>query len=392
MLLVSGGRRMKSFGIGILGSGDGGLSNGRAITQLLKKGAAMKATIAAGVVGLEDGEGLMNARALDAIEGVELVALADMDSERRAVAAKEFAHVPIFESIDDIVKNPQVDLVVVATPDHGHLEPTELALAFGKHVFIEKPVAVYEKDLAMFEYLALKYQGYIHFGEKYSYAHPVEAALRRRMELGEFMWGDTLYTMWKCDRIMGGGKWRTESQYNPVAGGLSHNFMAVSLLANSPIAEIQARGGVLTYKELERYGGFDTMIGTLRFANGRYLNWAICLAVSSANSPFAHRTVTHTLQFKNGMLTYAPHPQTDKLLINGLSVSYIPEPEAADWPSYNVGVLYGRMWLDILNSIRSGEKSRHTIAHGLNIADACIQAFHSAHKNGPWQHVGYQWE
>lgn len=380
---------MTKFGVGILGLGDGGFSNSRAITGLTNRRDAVQ-KIAVGIAGLEDGEGLTNARTLAASDGVELVALADLDSERRVAAEKEFPHVPVLADLDGILISPRVDLVVVATPDHEHLKPAERALAAGKHVFIEKPVAVSEDDLAAFKRLAAIHHGRLHFGEKYSYAHPVEAALRHRADLGEFLWGDTLYTMWKCDRIMGGGKWRTESQYNPVAGGLSHNFMTVSLLADSPIAEIQARGNVLTYRELERHGGFDTMIGTIRFANGRYLNWAICLAVSNMDSPFAHRTVTYTLQFRNGVLAYAPYMQADKLLISGFPATFTPEPEATEWSAYNIGVLYGRMWLDILNSILEGTRPRHTIAHGLNVADACIQAFRSAQEGGQWREVGYQ--
>ncbi|MBI3020164.1 MAG: hypothetical protein HYY60_02460, partial [Parcubacteria group bacterium] len=111
-----------------------------------------------------------------------------------------------------------------------------------------------------------------------------------------------------------------------------------------------------------------------------------------ADSPFAHRTVTYTLQFRNGTLTYAPYPQDDKLIVNGSPIPHAQEPESAEWPNYNIGVLYGRMWRDILGSIREGTKPRHTLAHGLNVADACTQAFQSAHEGGRWREVDYQWE
>lgn len=58
----------------------------------------------------------------------------------------------------------------------------------------------------------------------------------------------------------------------------------------------------------------------------------------------------------------------------------------------NITVLYGRMWRDILGSIREGTKPRHTLAHGLNVADACTRAFQFAHMGGEWREVGYQWE
>lgn len=117
----------------------------------------------------------------------------------------------------------------------------------------------------------------------------------------------TSYTMSNCDRIMGDGKWRTESPCNPCSGGLSHNFMVARLFANSPISRIFATGEVATYRELDNRG-YDTMQGLLEFSSGASLLWRVCLAVQGAVSPFAHRTVSHCFQFRSGSLNYSSDP------------------------------------------------------------------------------------
>jgi predicted dehydrogenase len=44
-----------------------------------------------------------------------------------------------FGSYEDLVAAPDIDVVYVATPHHGHLPCAELALEAGKHVLVEKP-------------------------------------------------------------------------------------------------------------------------------------------------------------------------------------------------------------------------------------------------------------
>lgn len=77
---------------------------------------------------------------------------------RRLESAQEFAEthgIPrAHGSYEDLVADPEVDIVYVATPHSHHLAGASLALAHGKHVLIEKPLtldadqAVAIRDLA----------------------------------------------------------------------------------------------------------------------------------------------------------------------------------------------------------------------------------------------------
>ena len=72
--------------------------------------------------------------------GVKLVGAYDRDAER---ARRFCAHhrIPRFESLAEVLGDRRVDLVVNLTNPRSHFEISSAALAAGKHVYTEKPLA-----------------------------------------------------------------------------------------------------------------------------------------------------------------------------------------------------------------------------------------------------------
>ncbi|HEX2394311.1 MAG TPA: Gfo/Idh/MocA family oxidoreductase [Bacteroidales bacterium] len=54
-------------------------------------------------------------------------------------ALDRYPYVQIVRSADEIFNDPEIDVVLVNTPDHTHFEYTKAALEAGKHVVVEKP-------------------------------------------------------------------------------------------------------------------------------------------------------------------------------------------------------------------------------------------------------------
>lgn len=83
------------------------------------------------------------------IDGCEVVAVCSRDKKK--AAAKAAAHgVPSATPYDDLkafLKHPGLDIVVVCTPHPNHPAETIAAARAGKHVVIEKPVALNRADL-----------------------------------------------------------------------------------------------------------------------------------------------------------------------------------------------------------------------------------------------------
>jgi predicted dehydrogenase len=67
--------------------------------------------------------------------------VAEASSERRAYVASNFPKSTPVDNIDVIFNDPEVAAVIIATPAASHFELTRAALAAGKHVFVEKPLA-----------------------------------------------------------------------------------------------------------------------------------------------------------------------------------------------------------------------------------------------------------
>jgi predicted dehydrogenase len=98
------------------------------------------APVRVGVVGLGYwGPNL--ARNFDRLAGSELRWICDGSEEARARWKPHFADARVTESIDDLLSDPELDAVAVATDVPSHPELAVRALEAGKHCFVEKPMA-----------------------------------------------------------------------------------------------------------------------------------------------------------------------------------------------------------------------------------------------------------
>ena len=82
-------------------------------------------------------------RILETIEGAKLVAV--LDPENGETIAKEL-HCDVETDLDVLCARPDVEAVIVATPNYLHKEPVLAAARHGKNVFCEKPIALSYAD------------------------------------------------------------------------------------------------------------------------------------------------------------------------------------------------------------------------------------------------------
>jgi predicted dehydrogenase len=76
------------------------------------------------------------------LAGARLVGVAASSPESARAAAAELGADRAFASAEELVRAPDVDVVHICTPNHLHLPLAEAALAAGKHVICEKPLAL----------------------------------------------------------------------------------------------------------------------------------------------------------------------------------------------------------------------------------------------------------
>jgi len=98
-----------------------------------------------GVIGV-NGMGWANTNAHQQIDGVDCVALCDVDRnllEKRAgeLETQTGTTPEIYDDYRRLLENDEVDFVIIATPDHWHCRQLVDACQAGKDVYVEKPLA-----------------------------------------------------------------------------------------------------------------------------------------------------------------------------------------------------------------------------------------------------------
>jgi predicted dehydrogenase len=97
----------------------------------------------------------------------------DTDENRLKHMKKLYPSVTITKVFEDLVKDKDLDAIVVATPVHLHYELAKKSLLAGKHTFIEKPMATSSADCEELVALAAKKNMTLMVGHTFIYSTPV---------------------------------------------------------------------------------------------------------------------------------------------------------------------------------------------------------------------------
>ena len=103
---------------------------------------------------------------------VALVAAADPRAEARARFATDFS-AKTYETVDELCADPAVEIVYVATPHQHHAHHAALAASHGRHVLVEKPMALTLDDCAMMIAAARRANVHLIIGHSHSFDTPI---------------------------------------------------------------------------------------------------------------------------------------------------------------------------------------------------------------------------
>ncbi len=146
------------------------------------------------------------------IRGVKLVAACDIVKERADAFAAKFDFPQAFSSFDELLEQVEVDAVTVVAVDAAHAPLSLKAIAMGKHVLCEKPLATsYPEAKTMAE--AAKKAGVINMVNlSYRNSAAIQKAhlLVEQGVIGRVMHVEASYLQsWLCSK--GWGDWRTST-------------------------------------------------------------------------------------------------------------------------------------------------------------------------------------
>ena len=93
-----------------------------------------------GVIGFRS-RGAQLIGAIKGIKGVEIAGLCDVDSTVLAAGLKRHEGAQGYADARRMLENKDLDAIIVATPNHGHVLNGIWALEAGKHLYVEKPLS-----------------------------------------------------------------------------------------------------------------------------------------------------------------------------------------------------------------------------------------------------------
>ena len=125
-------------------------------------------------------------RNLFEVPDVELVAVCDKDRERLELIRRRYPDVRRTTQYEDMLADPSIDAIVIATPVSTHHELAAAALNAGKHVFVEKPLAASTAEATSLIQLAERQNLLLMPGHTFLYSSSVNVIrdLIRSGELG----------------------------------------------------------------------------------------------------------------------------------------------------------------------------------------------------------------
>ncbi|PHN05713.1 Gfo/Idh/MocA family protein [Flavilitoribacter nigricans] len=100
----------------------------------------MQKKIGIGIIGTGSIAGV-HVQSVKELENCQLLGLASSSRERAKAAAEKYG-VRVYEDYRNLLKNNDIQAVIICTHSGNHLEPTLAAAEAGKHVLVEKPLEV----------------------------------------------------------------------------------------------------------------------------------------------------------------------------------------------------------------------------------------------------------
>jgi predicted dehydrogenase len=123
-------------------------------------------------------------RNLHEVDGAEAVAVCDTRTSAIDTVCRRFPALRGTTRLEEILDDPEVDAVAIATPVTTHFGIAEAALKAGKHVFIEKPLAASAKEAEELVQLASRLGLILMPGHTFLYSPPV-VTIERLIRSGE---------------------------------------------------------------------------------------------------------------------------------------------------------------------------------------------------------------
>lgn len=312
------------------------------------------------------------------IPGAKLSAIAELSAESRQRAGEALWLPPsaCYADYAHMLREAEIDAVVITSPSSEHPKHIAAALAAGKHVFTEKPLGTSIADCRAAERAVEAHPAQVfmigfmrRYDESYAYA-------KRKIDAGEI---GTPY-LFKGTGIDPMASVEEMLRYVSVGSGAIFSDLGTHdidlmrwYLGEDPI-EVYAVGGSYAYERFREIGDAEAACATFRFASGK-------MAMMHCGRAAAHGYHIETeIVGTNGSIRIGPVPQKN------LAVLYGPDGVRTECVGGFIE-RFDRAYLAELTAfvdcIRTGERPDMRAGDGTKAAAIALAATESFHTGRP---------
>lgn len=244
------------------------------------------------------------------IKGAELVAACSIVDDELAYAKSEFGVEKLYKDFNEMVKDPEIDAVVIVTTSSQHCWQIEAAMNAGKHVFSDKPLGVnleecMQAKAAVDAHPELKFfLGFMRrFDPSYAYA-------KKKIEEGAI---GTPYLV-KAIGIDPESTVEGSIKFAKTSGGIFldmavHDIDLMRWFLGAEPTEVYATGCTFKHKEFSDAGDDETGVAMFKFDNG-----AIGTIHVGRTAPHGYHVETEIVGTE-GTLRISPVPEKNLTMI-----------------------------------------------------------------------------
>jgi predicted dehydrogenase len=183
------------------------------------------------------------------------VACVDPDPARRAEVARRYPWVRLLADPAEVMADPEIEALVVASPARTHAPLVAEAVAAGKHALVEKPLALSTAEAVAVAEAADRAGRVLLVGHTFEY-NPAVIRMRELLEAGDL--GDLWYL--HSQRVNLG---RIQSDINALWSIGPHDVSIANYLVGAAPRWVSARGARYLHAEVE-----DVVFATLGYDGG----------------------------------------------------------------------------------------------------------------------------
>lgn len=208
-----------------------------------------------------------HANSIRASKGGRLVAVCDLNRERADKLAATYGARPYYD-IDEMLKNPEIQVVCVLTPNHLHYDAVLKCAQAKKHVIVEKPPAMSLREtdemIAACERAGVKFACTVQCRVRKAIQ-----AMKKAIDEGRFgrlLHADAIMKWYRSTEYYHSDPWRS-SRRSGAGVTVQHAFHYIDLLQYlaGPVASVEAKMYNLAHPSVKLE---DTLLAFITYANG----------------------------------------------------------------------------------------------------------------------------